>query len=97
MASVFIALPLGVVGGLVAAWAVQRRSHQLNTSYWVGRGLLSGLTIGAGGCVLYVFALGGLSPDPAALVFYVVVGAASGAACGLIVGLWCAHTAKQLH
>jgi hypothetical protein len=91
MASCLVAIPLGVIGGAVAAVLIRNHPSGLTLRQWLARGLLSGASIGGVGASAYslVYDLSfSFSVDLPAFFFYFAVGAVAGALSGLIVGAW---------
>ena len=89
LASVFVSVPAGVLGGFLAD-AMLRRHKTMSMGQWLGRGAAVGCGIGAGISLLYGLVMSGFDVSTDATVpFYVLVGATCGALCGIIMGGWC--------
>jgi hypothetical protein len=84
LVSLPISIPLGLLGGGVAAWAT-RGPKTRPFSAWVRLGSVAGLLIGSLGA-----AAAALSFSTVSLTWklYFVVGSVAGAMCGAAVGLW---------
>ena len=91
LASVFVSIPLGVVGGAVMAWVMRRERRPRTRSAWVGTGLMVGAGIGGIGSA--AISAGSTGFHEFATLFFLAIGALAGAIAGAVLGLWCArHT-----
>jgi hypothetical protein len=98
-ASMFVSVPAGVLGGMVAG-AMLRRHKALSRGQWLSRGAAVGCGIGATSSLLYGLVLSGLNfSGGASLAFllYVVAGAICGGLCGVVLGWWCSsHQSRSV-
>ena len=92
LASAPVSLPLGLLGGAIAATMLARAQAPLTGRKWVGIGFLSGAVLGSCGSGLYCVSFNGT--DAAAVSFFLAIGGLAGATSGSIVGAWCAR--KQI-
>jgi hypothetical protein len=92
LASAPVSLPLGLLGGALAATMLGRAQARWTGRRWVGIGVLSGAMLGSVGSGLYCVSFNGT--DVAAVSFFLAIGGLAGATSGAIVGAWC--TRKQI-
>lgn len=84
------AVPLGIVGGLVAARLLRAGPRGWDRERWIRVGALYGATIGAlGPFAVFVFV------DPLIALAIGGVGAVTGALCGATMGRWCARVERK--
>jgi hypothetical protein len=83
-ASLPVSMPLGIVGGAVALWAL-RHPTTLRPRRWVRQGAIAGVVIGSAGSAA---AAAAFSTVAAVWAVYCMVGALAGVICGALVGLW---------
>jgi hypothetical protein len=89
LASVFVSIPLGVVGGALMAWVMRRERRPRTRSAWVGTGLVMGAAIGGIGSAAISAGFNGFHEF--ATLFFSATGGLAGAIAGVVLGLWCAR------
>jgi len=90
VSSSMYAVPLGIVGGLVAARLLRGGPRDWDRDRWVGTGAGYGAAIGAlGPFAVLVFV------QPLVGLVMGVVGAVTGSLCGATMGCWCARFERK--
>lgn len=91
-ASIWVSLPLGVVGGVFAAAMLTRAPNNRTSVQWAVLGGVSGAVLGGVGSALYSAAINGANFP--AMSGFLVLGGVAGIICGVAMGVWCAKQAR---
>jgi len=88
MASGYLSLPLGLIGGLFAAAMLKRAPARRALARWVALGAAAGAALGGLGAAAFHLLIGA----PWVVVgIFLFMGSLGGAICGATMGLWCAR------
>ena len=88
MASGYLTLPLGFIGGIFAAAMLKRAPARRGLARWVALGAAAGAALGGLGAICWPLFAGA----PLGVIgIFLGMGSLAGAICGATMGLWCAR------